>query len=108
MPENIIDLIKENVIQGRVTSEDEGLDERLNGQPGVTELIKEAIEQGIEISNIINDGLTASMKVVGQKFENEEYYIPDMLASAEAVGAAMELLQPHLEGSGVKKIILSN
>jgi len=110
MPENIIDLIKENVIQGRVTGEDEGLDERLNGQPGVTELIKEAIEQGIEISDIINDGLTAAMKIVGQKFENEEYYIPDMLASAEAVGAAMELLQPHLEGSGVKpkgKIIIA-
>jgi 5-methyltetrahydrofolate--homocysteine methyltransferase len=110
MPENIIDLIKENVIQGRVTREDEGIDERLNGQPGVTELIKEAIEQGIEISDIINDGLTASMKIVGEKFENEEYYIPDMLASAEAVGAAMELLQPHLEGSGVKpkgKIIIA-
>jgi len=97
-----IEAIKENVIQGRVTSEDEGMDEGLTGQPGVTELIEQALESGVPVSNIINDGLTASMEVVGQKFENEEYYIPDMLASAEAVGAAMELLAPHLEGSGVE------
>jgi 5-methyltetrahydrofolate--homocysteine methyltransferase len=32
------------------------------------------------------------------KYENEEYYIPDMLASAEAVGVGMELLSPYLEG----------
>lgn len=102
MPEDIIERIKENVIQGRATSEDEGLDEEMNGQPGVTELIEQAIESGVPVPDIINEGLTASMEVVGEKFENEEYYIPDMLASAEAVGAAMEMLEPHLEGSGVK------
>ena len=50
------------------------------------------------------------MTVVGQKFETEEYFIPDMLASAEAVGTAMELLEPHLAKSGVKpkgKIIVA-
>jgi len=102
MSENIIDLIRENVIQGRVTSEDEGLEEGMAGQPGVTELIEEALASGVGISDIIDKGLTASMEVVGKKFENEEYYIPDMLASAEAVGAAMEILEPHLANNGIK------
>jgi len=39
---------------------------------------------------------------VGQKFEAKEYYIPDMLASAEAVGVAMEILEPYLIRSGIK------
>jgi 5-methyltetrahydrofolate--homocysteine methyltransferase len=101
VPSDIIELIKENVIQGRITQDDEGIEEDMVDQPGVTELTKEALDSGISISEIINDGLTASMKIVGQKFENEEYYIPDMLASAEAVGAAMEILKPHLEKSGI-------
>jgi len=102
MSGDIIESIKENVIQGRVTRDDEGIDEGMVGQPGVTELIKEALASGVSVLDIINRGLTASMEVVGQKFENEEYYIPDMLASAEAVGAAMELLEPYLAQSGIK------
>ena len=98
----IIDSIKENVIQGRVTAEDEGLDESLNGTPGVTELVEEALDTGVDVDIIVNKGLTASMESVGQKFEENEYYIPDMLASAEAVGAAMEILEPHLADSSVK------
>ncbi|MCL0076127.1 corrinoid protein [Dehalococcoidia bacterium] len=109
MTEAIIDLIKENVIQGRVTQDDEGLEDGMAGEPGVTELIGEAIEQGIGPSDIIKTGLTEGMETVGQKFEAEEYYIPDMLASAEAVGAAMEILEPHLAENGIEakgKIIM--
>ena len=102
MTEQIIDAIKENVIQGRVNKEDEGMDEGLEGQPAVLELVEEALEKNIDVKEIINNGLTAGMNIVGDKFEAGEYYIPDMLASAEAVGAAMEMLEPHLEGSGVQ------
>ncbi len=110
MVEDILGLIKENVIQGRATSEDEGLEEGREGQPGVTELAEEAIARGINAEDIINKGLTAGMLIVGQKFEAKEYYIPDMLASAEAVGAAMGILEPHLIKSGIKpkgKIIVA-
>ena len=102
MTEDIIALIRENVIQGRVTKDDEGLEEDMTGKPGVTELVEEALEKGINVSEIIGRGLTEAMEVVGRKFEAEEYFIPDMLASAEAVGAAMEMLEPHLARSGVK------
>ena len=108
--EHTLGLIKENVIQGRVTREDEGLEEGMEGQPGVVELTEEAIARGISAEDIINKGLTAGMVIVGQKFEAKEYYIPDMLASAEAVGVAMTILGPHLSKSGIKpkgKIIVA-
>ena len=110
MTEDIISLIRKNVIQGRITQEDEGLDEGMVGQPGVSELINEALSQGVSVQDIINGGLTEGMGIVGQKFETKEYFIPDMLASAEAVGVAMELLEPHLAKSGIKskgKIIVA-
>jgi len=42
------------------------------------------------------------MQIVGEKFSTKEYFIPDMLASAEAVGAAMDILKPVLEASNVE------
>ena len=102
MTEDIISAIRENVIQGRATSEDEGLDGEMTGQPGLSELIDDAMVRGCSLDDIINDGLTRGMEIVGQKFEAGEYYIPDMLASAEAVGTSMEKLEPHLARKGIK------
>ncbi|MFC2004776.1 B12-binding domain-containing protein [Chloroflexota bacterium] len=102
MADNLIELIRENVIQGRVTRDDEGLEEGMVGQPAVTELVEEALSKNIDVQTIINEGLTGGMNIVGEKFEAGEYFIPDMLASAEAVGTAMEMLEPHLARSGIK------
>ncbi len=102
MPEDIVDLIRQNVIQGRVTSDDEGTDEGMAGQPGVTELVEQALASEVPVRDIVRDGLSGGMDVVGQKFEAGEYFIPDMLASAEAVGAGMDILQPRLAKSGIK------
>jgi len=98
----ILERISLNVIQGRVEAEDEGFDEGLEGQPGATELVEEALIQKIDPKSIVIDGLTKAMEVVGEKFEKEEYLIPDMLASAECVGAAMDILSPHLVQAGVE------
>ncbi len=102
MQEDVISLIKENVIQGRITKDDEGMDEGMVGQLGVTELVEQALASGMYIRDIITNGLSGGMNVVGQKFEAGEYFIPDMLASAEAVGAAMQILQPLLATSGIE------
>ena len=100
--EELIEKISFNVIQGRVDKEDEGFDEGLEGQPGVIELVQEALEARIDPKSIVLNGLTESMDIVGEKFEQEEYLIPDMLASAECVGAAMDILNPHLVEAGVE------
>jgi methanogenic corrinoid protein MtbC1 len=108
--DEIIERIKTNVIQGRVTSEDEGFDEGYEGQPGTVELVEEAIEKGVDIRELIVEGLTGAMDIVGRNFESGTYLIPDMLASAEAVGEAMDILSPHLEGAGMEskgKVIMA-
>lgn len=101
MSEDIIARLKENVIQGRMTAEDEGIDDTLTGH-GVVELTEEALKAGVPIQDIITKGLTAGMEIVGEKFNAKEYYVPDMLASAEAVSAAMDILKPHLEKSDIE------
>jgi 5-methyltetrahydrofolate--homocysteine methyltransferase len=98
----LLDKIALNVIQGRLEAEDEGFDEGLEGKPAVTELVKEAIRDGVDPKSIVLEALTRSMEVVGEKFESGEYLIPDMLASAECVGVAMDLLSPHLLKAGVE------
>ena len=100
--EEFIEKIEYNVIQGRVEAEDEGYDEGLEGQPGVTELVEEGLDKGVDPKSIVLGGLSKAMDVVGAKFEQGEYLIPDMLASAECVGAAMDILGPHLAQAGVE------
>ena len=100
MHEDIIALLKENVIQGRGTSNDEGIDDDMMGKPGVVELTQLALESNIPLQLIIKQGLTDGMQVVGDRFASKEYFIPDMLASAEAVSKAMDILRPHLEKAG--------
>ena len=102
MSEDVIAQLKENVIQGRKTKDDEGLDEEMIGKPGVVELVEQALKEKISVEKIITEGLTAGMQVVGEKFSTKEYFIPDMLASAEAVGSAMDILKPYLEESKVE------
>jgi 5-methyltetrahydrofolate--homocysteine methyltransferase len=102
MSKDIVVTIKENVIQGRKTQEDVGIDESFTGTPGVVELVQQALESNISPPVIITEGLTAGMQVVGEKFATKEYFIPDMLASAEAVGAAMDIMKPILESANVE------
>jgi 5-methyltetrahydrofolate--homocysteine methyltransferase len=93
--------LKENVIQGRKNQDEEGIDEKLSGTLGVVELTRLALEKKASLEEIINT-LTVGMRVVGEKYSTKEYFIPDMLASAEAVGEAMEILKPLLEAANVE------
>ncbi|MBE0431112.1 MAG: corrinoid protein [Dehalococcoidia bacterium] len=102
MSKEIVASIKENVIQGRKTKDDIGIDDSLAGTPGVVELTEQAVKGDVSPQMIITEGLTAGMQVVGEKFSTKEYFIPDMLASAEAVGAAMDILKPVLEAASVE------
>jgi 5-methyltetrahydrofolate--homocysteine methyltransferase len=94
--------IELNVLQGRRNSEDEGLDEGLDGTPGVSELVQQALEEGVEAKEILLGSLTSGMDKVGEKYQCGDYFLPDMLTAAEAVGAAMEILEPQLLNEGVK------
>jgi 5-methyltetrahydrofolate--homocysteine methyltransferase len=74
----------------------------LEGQSATTELVQMAINDKLDAKTIVINALTCPMEIVGAKFDKGEYLIPDMLASAECLSAAMDLLGPHLAGAGVE------
>lgn len=59
-------------------------------------LTRAAMEAGTPAGEILKTGLIVGMDVVGEKMENEEMFIPEVLMSAKAMGAAVEILKPHL------------
>ena len=58
--------------------------------------IQGALEKGIKPKEILDSGLVSAMAEVGRRFENGEYFVPDMLISARAMQAGMTILKPHL------------
>ncbi|MBW6463918.1 MAG: corrinoid protein [Dethiobacteria bacterium] len=100
MSKDIVEMIVDNVLQGRRNKDDEGIEDGVVGQPGVAELVEEALETGIEPDRILLKGLSRGMELVGAKYESGEYFIPDMLTAAEAVEAGMKVMEPHLTGQG--------
>jgi monomethylamine corrinoid protein len=63
---------------------------------GTAEAAKAALAAGIPAFEAINDGLAVGMKIVGDKFEAAEIYLPQIMMSAKAMNAAMEILTPEL------------
>jgi len=59
-------------------------------------LVRAALDEGADALEILNSGLTVAMEVVGDMFGRGELFIPEMLASAEAMQEGLALLQPLL------------
>jgi len=70
----------------------------------VESLTKEALEKGTSPEDVLNEGLIAGMNVVGVKFKNNEYYVPEVLIAARAMKAGMKILRPKLAETGVEPI----
>jgi len=64
--------------------------------------VQTALDTGIEPGKILAEGMIAAMKEVGRRFEEGDYYVPEMLIAARAMQAAMSLLKPHLLSNDVK------
>ena len=88
-------LIKESVVEGNVEK--------------VKELTRTAMADGMDVAAILDDGLIGGMALIGDQFERKEAYVPELLLSARAMRAGMELLEPLLVSSGVEpkgKVVL--
>lgn len=72
--------------------------------PVVKKMTEDAITEGIEPQRILTDGLVAGMGVVGTKFKNNEFYVPEVLIAARAMKAGMGVLKPMLSQTGVKPV----
>jgi len=50
----------------------------------VKELVRKAIDDGMDAKTILEEGLLTGMSIIGQKFKNNEVYVPDVLIAARA------------------------
>ena len=67
----------------------------------VKELVQQALDEGVSAEAILNEGLLSGMGVIGEKFKNNEVFIPEVLVAARAMNAGAQILKPHLAASGV-------
>ncbi|MEN6417174.1 MAG: corrinoid protein [Armatimonadota bacterium] len=75
----------------------------INGKaPDAKEITEKALAEGMNPGDILNNGLVAGMNVVGAKFKNNEFYVPEVLIAARAMKSAMEILRPQLAAGGVE------
>jgi 5-methyltetrahydrofolate--homocysteine methyltransferase len=84
-----LEMIKEAVIDGRHND--------------IEGLVKDAIEDGVDINEIINRALISAMDVVGQRFAGSEIYVPEMLVSAATMKKGLEVVKPLLTGMKEEK-----
>ena len=68
----------------------------------VAELVQTALDQGVAPDAILNEGLLAGMNVIGEKFKNNEVYVPEVLVAARAMNKGTAILKPHLAAAGVQ------
>jgi 5-methyltetrahydrofolate--homocysteine methyltransferase len=76
---------------------------------GVEETTREALAAGVSPQEVISRGLAPGMERVGEGFEQGEFFVPELLLSARAMRAALEVLRPHLGaggGSSAGKVVL--
>lgn len=68
----------------------------------VKQLVQDAVDQGIPARQILEEGLLAGMDVIGQKFKNNEVFVPEVLVAARAMNMGTAILKPLLAESGKK------
>ncbi len=76
----------------------------------VKQLVADAIEQGVAAKEILDNGLLGGMMVVGEKFKNNEVFVPEVLVAARAMNAGITILEPLLVDDAVEpagKVIIA-
>ena len=58
----------------------------------VKTLVPQALEEGVPAQQILEEGLLAGMSIIGEKFKNNEVFVPEVLVAARAMNAGTELL----------------
>ena len=68
----------------------------------VKQLVATAIEEGLGAQDILEKGLLHGMGIIGEKFKNNEVFVPEVLVAARAMNMGVEMLRPLLQEAGVK------
>lgn len=81
-----LELIKEAVNKGK--------------RKEVPEMIRAALDEGVDPQLIINDYLIEAMKEVGARFEAKKIFVPEMMIAARAMQAGLDVIKPVIESQG--------
>jgi len=90
MAEDILQGIKDAVIAGNANK--------------TKELVDKAVKDNLPIEKILNEGLIAGMMIVGTKFKNNEFYVPEVLIAARAMHSGMSIMEPLIAKAGIKPV----
>ena len=82
---DILDALYRNILQGEA-------------QPSVAE-VRAGLELGSRPTVLLFEAMIPALEEVGSRFESGEYFLPEMLISARAMRAAMEVLRPHMSAT---------
>ena len=68
----------------------------------VKKLVEQALAEGLSPQNILEEGLMSGMNIIGQKFKDNEVFVPEVLVSARAMNMGMDALKPYLMQENTK------
>ena len=68
----------------------------------VKQLVQQAIDEKIPVETILNEGLLSGMSIIGEKFKNNEVFVPEVLVAARAMNMGASLLKPLMAEAGVE------
>jgi len=71
---------------------------------GVVDLVKKALDSGLEVRKIMDEALISGMEEIGSRLKKNEIFIPEVLISAKAMHSGMAVLEPHFLKCGIKPI----
>lgn len=70
----------------------------INGEgEKISDIVQDLLDEGNGAKEIIDSGIIPAMRVVGEKFDKGEFFVPDMLIAADAVNEALGILEPLLD-----------
>jgi 5-methyltetrahydrofolate--homocysteine methyltransferase len=91
----ILNEISENVIKGDAN--------------GVAILVQKALNESIDLQEIMHKGMVSGMMVIGERFKNNEIFLPEMMVAARAMNAGLDIIEPLIATSNahyVGKVVI--
>ena len=73
-------------------------------QHDVGRMTKQALDEGVEAQDVLDDGLISGMGIVGVKFRDNIIFVPEVLVAARAMKAGMAHIEPILSASGIEPL----
>ena len=75
----------------------------MKGEDGADELAQQALQEGLSVEEILEQGLMSAMEKVGRDMRDNVKFVPEVLLSARAMSAAMKHLKPYLDTGATER-----